>query len=66
VAEKPSYWRPLRYRRCLVPASGFYEWLKVEGGAKVPHYFTLAGGDYFAFAGLYEVRKDAERLSRSP
>jgi putative SOS response-associated peptidase YedK len=61
VAEKPTYRRPLRYQRCLVPASGFYEWLKVDGqAAKVPHYFKLKTGDYFAFAGLYDVRKDAE------
>ncbi len=61
VVEKPTYRRLLERHRCLVPANGFYEWLKVDGPrAKVPYYFKLGSGKYMAFAGLYEVRKDAE------
>jgi putative SOS response-associated peptidase YedK len=53
VAEKPAYREAFRRRRCLVPADGFYEWQKVAGG-KQPWRFTLASGDPFLFAGLWE------------
>ncbi len=46
----------LRTRRCLIPADGFYEWI-VEGKKKLPRRFTLASGEPFAFAGLWDVWK---------
>jgi putative SOS response-associated peptidase YedK len=59
VADKPSFRGPLRERRCLVPATGFYEWEALEGapkrGARRPWHIRLAGGDLFAFAGLYDI-----------
>ena len=54
AAEKPAFRAALRYRRCLVPASGFYEWKK-EGRGKAPHYFVPAvSGDPLVMAGLWE------------
>jgi len=53
VAEKPSFRAAFRRGRCLVPASGFYEWKKVAG-RKQPYYVHPAGADLFAFAGLTE------------
>lgn len=53
VAEKPSFRAAYRHRRCLVLADGFYEWKK-EGDGKVPHFISLANGEPFAFAGLWE------------
>jgi putative SOS response-associated peptidase YedK len=53
VAEKPAFKRALERRRCLIPASGFYEWKQTEHG-KVPHYIHLMDEPLFAFAGLYE------------
>jgi putative SOS response-associated peptidase YedK len=53
VAEKPAFKRALERRRCLIPASGFYEWKQTESG-KVPHYIHLTDEPLFAFAGLYE------------
>jgi len=53
AAEKPSFRDALRRRRCLIPASGFYEW-KLEHGLKQPYYFRPAAGELFAFAGLWE------------
>lgn len=59
VAEKPAYGRLLRRRRCLVPASGFYEW-KREGGRRIPFYFHLRDDALFAFAGLWDVWTNPE------
>ncbi len=54
LAEKPSFKRLLRNRRCLVVADGFYEWKK-EGTAKTPMFITLQDGAPFAFAGLWDI-----------
>lgn len=53
LIEKPTFRRLLPRQRCLVPASGFYEWEKV-GRDKLPWLFELADGAPFAFAGLYD------------
>lgn len=53
VAEKPSFRAAYRERRCLILADGFYEW-KAVGGSKTPYYISLASGEPFAFAGLWE------------
>jgi putative SOS response-associated peptidase YedK len=53
VAEKPSFRSAFKKRRCLVPASGFYEWRK-EGGKKLPILMRPKSG-LFAFAGLWET-----------
>ena len=54
LAEKPSFKRLLRSKRCLVVADGFYEWKKTQGG-KTPMYITLKDGSLFAFAGLWDM-----------
>jgi len=53
VAQKPSFREAYRKRRCLIPASGFYEW-KLEDGRKQPYYILPQGEELFAFAGLWE------------
>jgi putative SOS response-associated peptidase YedK len=53
VAAKPAFRAAFRQRRCLVPASGFYEW-KVLPGGKQPYLIGLKSGALFAFAGLWE------------
>jgi putative SOS response-associated peptidase YedK len=53
LEEKPAFRTPFKFRRCLVPASGFYEW-EVLGGKKVPRYFRLRDGAPMVFAGLWE------------
>ncbi len=51
LVDKPAFRTSLRYRRCLIPADGFYEWTTTESG-KQPHYVQRDGGG-FAFAGLW-------------
>ena len=53
VETKPSFRDAVRERRCLVPATGFYEW-KSAPGRKQPYAITLADRPLFAFAGLWE------------
>lgn len=54
VAEKPSFRAAFKRRRCLIPASGFYEWQRV-GDAKQPMYIYPAEGSTFGLAGLWET-----------
>jgi len=53
VATKPSFRSAFKRRRCLIPASGFYEWQKRDDG-KQPFQIGLKSGQPFAFAGLWE------------
>ena len=53
VADKPAYRQAFRQRRCLIPASGFYEWQARDGG-KVPYHIRLKRRGLMAFAGLWE------------
>lgn len=59
ILEKPTYKGLFRHTRCLVPATGFYEWLG-DKGEKRPFFFTVKRRPLFSFAGLYSVREDAE------
>ena len=55
--EKPGYRGAMKYRRCLVPADGFYEWRqsKVKSKApKQPYFIHRSDGDMLALAGLWE------------
>jgi len=54
LPEKPAFRPLLKNRRCLVPASGFFEWKK-DGAQKIPYYFFLKDAPLFAFAGLYDA-----------
>jgi putative SOS response-associated peptidase YedK len=53
----PSFRDCFAHKRCLIPASGFYEWAAV-GGKKMPHLFRPADGRLMAFAGLWEIWGD--------
>ncbi len=57
VAFKPAYRAAFKYRRCLIPASGFYEW-KTEPEGKQPYCLRPKNAPLFAFAGLYEHWED--------
>jgi putative SOS response-associated peptidase YedK len=57
AATKPAFRDPLKFRRCLIPADGFYEWKKMPT-SKQPYCFEVNDGELFAFAGLWDGWKD--------
>jgi len=58
AATKPAFRDPLRFRRCLIPADGFYEWKRM-GTTKQPYCFEVNNGNLVAFAGLWDGWKDS-------
>jgi putative SOS response-associated peptidase YedK len=63
VAEKPAFRSAWKTRRCIVPASGYYEWKALPGRLaskpiKQPFYITRKDGRPMSFAGLWERWKD--------
>jgi putative SOS response-associated peptidase YedK len=54
AGEKPSFRAAFRRRRCLLPATGFFEWRKTDG-RKQPMYIREAGGGIVSLAGLWEI-----------
>jgi putative SOS response-associated peptidase YedK len=59
VNEKPAFRSAFKSRRCVIPASGFFEWTG-EPRHRVPHAVTLEGRPLLSFAGLWETWKDGE------
>jgi putative SOS response-associated peptidase YedK len=59
AATKPAFRDPIKFRRCLIPADGFYEWSRTANG-KQPYCFEVNEGELFAFAGLWDGWKIAE------
>ncbi len=57
AATKPAFRDALKSRRCLIPADGFYEWMRT-GKAKLPYCFEVNDGELLAFAGLWDRWKD--------
>jgi putative SOS response-associated peptidase YedK len=55
VLTKPAFRNAMRYRRCLIPADGFYEWQEIGGAVRRPFFVRRKDGAPFAFAGLWEV-----------
>jgi putative SOS response-associated peptidase YedK len=50
---KPAFRDPVRFRRCIVPADGFYEWVR-SGTTKQPFCFEVNDGELFGFAALWD------------
>jgi putative SOS response-associated peptidase YedK len=57
LLKSSVYKKPFQSQRCLVPASGFYEWKQTSDG-KQPYYIHVQDTDVFAFAGLYDIWRD--------
>ena len=58
VADKPAFREAVRARRCIVPASGFYEWTAGPDKTRLPYYITRADGAPMALAGLWQLWGD--------
>jgi putative SOS response-associated peptidase YedK len=63
VADKPMFRDAFKRNRCVIPASGYYEWLKRPDGRQ-PYYITATDGSVLSFAGLYERWKNPETGER--
>ncbi|HEY4201119.1 MAG TPA: SOS response-associated peptidase [Devosiaceae bacterium] len=53
MGEKPAFRDALKHFRCIVPASGYYEWHTGPDNKKQPYFITLASGEPMAFASVY-------------
>ena len=62
IATKPAFRESVRSRRCLIPATGFYEWTEGAAKARLPWYITRADGAPILFAGVWQ---DWERDGQS-
>ena len=55
IAEKPSFRGGFKYKRCIIPADGFYEWQARKGEkTKTPYFIHMKDRKPFAFAGLWD------------
>jgi putative SOS response-associated peptidase YedK len=63
VATKPAFREAVRTRRCILPASGFYEWSTGEKGEKLPWYFTRVDGEPMALAGVWQRWQDIDTVA---
>lgn len=63
VTVKPSFREAAKYRRCLIPASGWYEWQSTvkSAGKKQPYYFFSNDQPVLAFAGIFEINQDGAK-----
>ncbi|MEM6595660.1 MAG: SOS response-associated peptidase [Pseudomonadota bacterium] len=61
IAEKPAFRAAVRERRCLVPATGFYEWTKDANENRLPWYIHRTDGEPITFAGVWQTwERDGE------
>jgi putative SOS response-associated peptidase YedK len=59
VADKPMFRNAFKRHRCIIPASGYYEWIKRPDG-KQPYFISAANGGVLSFAGLWDRWKNPE------
>lgn len=59
VMEKPTWKSDFEERRCIIPATSFFEWEKAEG-KKIPYLIKMKDGKPFSFAGIWSVGVDEE------
>ena len=63
VAQKPAFRDAIRHRRCILPASGFYEWSAGPNGTRLPWYITRADGKPLALAALWSHWGDIDTVA---
>ena len=64
LGQNLAYREPFKNRRCVIPASGYYEWRK-EGSNKLPYYMTPDYENGFAFAGLWDCWQGENQIIES-
>ena len=64
VRDKPSFRHCIRRQRCILPASGFFEWHTL-GELKQPHYISMADNSLLAMAGLWDTWEGPEGIMES-
>jgi putative SOS response-associated peptidase YedK len=60
IAVKPAFREAVRSRRCIIPASGFYEWSAGPGNTRLPWYFTRRDGAPMALAAIWQPWRDID------
>ena len=60
IATSKTWREPVKKRRCLIPASAFYEWPKDAKPPKQSYTFEMQNGSMFAFAGVWDAWKDGQ------
>lgn len=66
ILEKPSFKDSVVRRRCVIPASGYYEWHVAADGTKQPFYISAGPDGMFGLAGLYEWWADPDKDPKDP
>jgi putative SOS response-associated peptidase YedK len=65
LLAKPAFKAAAKRRRCVIPADGYYEWMKIDN-KKVPFFLHATDGQPLAMAGLYELRPDPDLPEDDP
>ncbi len=65
IFKKPSFREPIKKKRCLVPASGFFDWRHEETKGKdkmekIPYYITVKDEPILSFAGIFDTWRNPE------
>jgi putative SOS response-associated peptidase YedK len=58
LTTSPAFREAFRYRRCLIPVDGFYEWQPIDRKTRQPFAVALSDASLFAFAGLWDAWRD--------
>ncbi|MEO0344237.1 MAG: SOS response-associated peptidase [Pseudomonadota bacterium] len=62
IAEKPAFGAAVRSRRCLIPATGFYEWYRDKSKPKEPWFISASSGAPLVFAGIWQAWTSPEGI----
>lgn len=66
IETKPSWRKPIRSQRCLIPATGFFEWRDINK-TKYPYFISVKDQDIFSFAGIWDewINEDTGEITKS-
>jgi len=61
ILDKPIFKQSFRHRRCIIPASGFFEWKQLAGGtSKQPFYISAKVGNPLSLGGIWETNQSTD------